>query len=143
MNIFKRLFKMPNPYIKNVWDKDSSEMQQMIDKKFKKGFPKEAIVTVDKTFSKSGEIILVPSTLKFNKDGKIRPVEINKFPKLTKSEMYLFTFMVKEYPITVSRDSIDNYFGAGQSRQLLELIKKGYIKRVKRGEYQLTFVKYD
>jgi hypothetical protein len=116
-NKIRNLFKKPKPFIKEDW----SNAKEVMNQKMKKE---------GELFGMS--IYSTPSGL------------IKGFPKLTKSELRtLFTvalFLIdgEDYALRGEIQAVKN---KDCSRDLLSLIQKGYIKRVKRSQYKLTFTK--
>jgi hypothetical protein len=61
--------------------------------------------------------------------------------RLTRGEAWTLArciYNYNEYTIIKTSDFLNS-----ETPQLSNLLKKGYLKRIKRGKYKLTFVKYD
>ena len=74
---------------------------------------------------------------------KVVEVDLFNLPKLTKSELYVLRAtirLVMMYDLAKFTDIARNYPNQIQ-RHLQNLVKKGYLQRVKRGVYKLSFYK--
>jgi len=85
--------------------------------------------------------VLLQKELDLYKEISQRPSRIIEKDKLTRGEAECLKHCIFEYlgnyPIQVDKQW-------NQTPQFLsKLTKKGYLKRIKRNHYQLTFVKYD
>ena len=66
----------------------------------------------------------------------------DRIPKLTRSEIELLSIITSYGTRPVKREDIQNEYQRDCSGHLISLISKGYIKRLKKGYYKITFAKY-
>lgn len=115
MNIFNRLFK-------------------------KKEFIKRIQEVNQKTNTLNFEILGVGSPdLKFDKDDRYRVKEINKLPKLTKSELIALQSCI-DFTLSGAK-TIGVEHNLRKAIYMKRLTDKGYLVRIMKGHYTLNFYK--